>query len=68
MKKYIILYLPNGNEQQFSTEDLGDSHVTPVQFIEEVRSSYPQVVITDLDGDQTIYKGIPYMIDVWGKK
>ena len=53
---------------QFSTIDLGDSGVTPVQFITEVRSNVPQVIVTDNDGDQTIYKGMPYMIDIWDKK
>lgn len=66
-KKFIVIYLPNSRELQFSTVDLGDSTVTLVEFIEEVRSSVPQVVITDVDGDQTIYKGIPYALDVWDK-
>jgi len=64
-KKSIILYLPTGRELKFATVDINDS--TMVQFIEEVRSSVPQVVITDIDGDQSIYKGIPYALDVWDK-
>lgn len=68
MKKYIILYLPTGRELQFATEDLGDTTINLASFIEEVRSGVPQVVITDLDGDQTIYKGIPYALDIWDNK
>jgi hypothetical protein len=66
-KKSIIIYLPGGREVKYSTVDLGDSTINQVKFIEEVRSNVPQVVITDLDGDQTIYKGIPYALDVWDK-
>lgn len=66
-KKAIILYLPTGREIQYSTVDLSSKYVTTVQFIEEVRSNVPQVVITDVDGDMTIYKGIPYALDVWDK-
>lgn len=66
-KKHIILYLPD-REVQYATVDLGDSNINLAESIAEVRSSVPQVVITDLDGDQTIFKGIPYMLDVWDKK
>lgn len=65
-KKHIIIYLP-GREIQYSTVDLGDSTINLASFIEEVRSNVPQVVITDLDDGQTIYKGIPYALDVWDK-
>lgn len=65
-KKSIVIYLPN-RELKFSTVDLGDTTINLVQYIEEVRSNVPQVVITNVDGDQTIYKGLPYALDVWDK-
>lgn len=64
MKKSIIIYLPN-REIKYSTVDLGDSTINLVQFIEEVRSTVPQIVITDSDGGKTIYKGLPYALDMW---
>lgn len=64
MKKSIIIYLPN-REVKYSTVDLGDSTFNKAQFIEEVRSTVPQVVITDSDGDKTIYKGLPYALETW---
>lgn len=68
MKKAVIIYLPNGVTQQYSTVDLHDTNwrpVTNITFDTEALS----VTITEVEEDKTrsynTYRGMPFQIESW---
>lgn len=69
MKKCAIIYLPNGDTQQFSTVNLNDTNWTVVTDI-YFDSETPSITIVEIDIDKTksfhTYCGIPFSVESWG--
>jgi hypothetical protein len=65
-KRHVIIYLPTGQQLQYSTKDLGNSNIIIVDTIvcelNEVKIAYK-----DDDGAiyATSYVGMPYALEIW---
>jgi hypothetical protein len=62
MKQYAIVWLPNGNELQFSTVDMNT-----VEVVKAIRFSTDPASISIVDSEDSVhtYVGIPFSVEVW---
>jgi hypothetical protein len=65
MKRWVIIYLPGGTQNQYSTKDLGDSNIQVCEKIECDKDTVNVAYKEDGEIVGRTYVGMPYMLEMW---
>lgn len=64
-KRHIMIYLPDGSIEHYSTVDMGDATITTAVKIESEPDMVKVVVKIDGKNEEFAYVRMPYILNIW---